>query len=196
MRAASHHVCTAFGCTVVFRGFRARFGDGPAIAFSKTGQSSLERVDVERLLLSRYAMRARFALALWTLLFTVVTLHAAEKPKAPVFVKGVATAPTNGFVPVGSDLGDSVKDLRKHLMGSRKHIRPAESETEAKVTIEVLSRGMEADDEIHVLTVRMTAVGGYTEDLTVKDDSTYRNCALKIMRKVDAFVAANRERLK
>ncbi len=138
----------------------------------------------------------RFALVLlW--LFLPAVLSAAEKPKIPVYVLDVTgPANTGGFVPAASSqLADSVADLRKHLAGNRKHIRPAKNSQEAKVVIEVLSRRMEADDEIHVLTVKLIATE-YAEEITVKDDSTYRNCALAIMKKVDAFVAANRERLR
>jgi hypothetical protein len=136
-------------------------------------------------------------LALFTLLVSASILHAADKaPLIPVFVKDLAVATTGGFVPVGDDLGDSVVDLRKHLAGRRKGIRPAAKEADAKVVLEVVSRGMEADDEIHVLTVRLSTPQGYAENITVKDDSTYRNCALKILQKVEAFAVANRDRLK
>jgi hypothetical protein len=127
--------------------------------------------------------------------FVVVTSSVAPADeRVGVFVKGAGAA--GGFTDPNSERADSAKDILRHLSAdTRKWVRPAASESDGAIVLEVLSRQKEF--RTLVLTVRMR-VGDYETELRGSTDSgggAWRNAALKIAKDVDRWAGENRTKL-
>jgi hypothetical protein len=136
----------------------------------------------------------------------VAALEQAET-KVPVFVKTAANA--DGFTDPSKDRQDSVKDLVKKLKDS-KLVRSVNSAEEAVVTLEVLGRETKREANINTalfgqkqnksyVTVRLS-VGEYSAEFTGESGSKgvlkgYGDAAGKVVKQLDEWVTANRERL-
>ena len=137
----------------------------------------------------------------------LVSWKANAADKIPIFVKSGGTA--EGFSDPSKDRQDSVKDLLKRLKDSDM-VHVMDSENAAVVVIEVLDRATtrevngwtavsgHAQNNSH-LTVRLTA-GDYTTEFTGESGSSgmmksYGGAAKSIVKQLETWVSANRERL-
>jgi len=124
------------------------------------------------------------------LLALATPLTAADESRIPVFVRGVAA--TDGWTDPSAERSDSAKDLIHHVQSSyRKHIRHTDAERDGAIVIEVVERHMEW--RTMVLTVRVTA-GEFQTEFTSRD-MAWRECALKVVKKIDDWAQANAHRL-
>ena len=131
---------------------------------------------------------------------------AQDQTVIPVFVKGEGAA--GGFTDPSKDRQDSIKDLLKKLKDSRA-IRLVESESDAVVVLEVLSRETKRETNAFALlgsrqnksylTVRLSA-GEYSTEFTADGGSSglvtgYKKAAGKIAKQLEEWVKANRDKL-
>lgn len=121
-----------------------------------------------------------------------VTLAADER--IPVFAKPAAAK--DGWTDPSGERADSARDLMRRLgAADRKWVRPAGSEADARILIEVVGRRKEF--RTLVLDVRVTA-GDFTTEMSASSDvstGSWRDCALKVAKKIDEWANANRKRL-
>lgn len=126
--------------------------------------------------------------------FSVSTTAAFAETRIPVFVRGAAAK--DGWTDPSGERADSAKDLARHISAAdRKWIQLAGTEPEARVVIEVVGRRKEF--RTLVLDVRVTA-GDYTTEMSTSSDvslGSWRDCALKVAKKIDQWANANRERI-
>jgi hypothetical protein len=141
------------------------------------------------------------------ILISVITsafLFASDKAqdKIPVFVKSAGNA--GGFTDPSRDRQDSMKDLMKKLNNSDS-VRLVESEKDGLAVLEVLGRDTKRErnawgwENKSYLTVRLTA-GEYSVEFTGESGSKgvltgYGAAAEKVVKQLDAWVKANRDRL-
>lgn len=143
-------------------------------------------------------------LATVTFVALVSPVHAAEKPaeRIPVLVRGGGEA--EGFTDPSKDRQDSKKDLLKKVKDSD-WVRPAESEADALVILDVLDRETKRETNLwgrqnkSYLTVRLTA-GEFTTEFTGESGSKgvfkgYGAAAAKIVKQLEEWVKTNREKL-
>ena len=145
-------------------------------------------------------------------LITVITpvlLVASQTPqdKIPVFVRSVSTV--GGFTDPSKAREDSVKDLKKKLKDS-KLVSLTESETDALVALEVLTRETQRESNLGTglfgsrqnrsyLAVRLTA-GEYTTEFEGQSGSKgvltgYGAAAGNVVKQLEAWLRSNRDQL-
>jgi hypothetical protein len=138
-------------------------------------------------------------------LITSTTLSAAEAtlPRIPIAVRSAGTA--EGYTDPSPGRQASVEDLRRKLAAS-KSLAVVDADGEALVVLEVLDRDTRGHRNLlgrhnkSSLTVRLTA-GDYSTDFRAESGTlgvltAYGAAAGKVAKQVEAWVAANRERLR
>jgi hypothetical protein len=146
----------------------------------------------------------RFLVVIAVALLTTSALAQAGQPttKIPIFVKSAAAG--GGFTDPSKDRQDSVKDLLNRLKDSDV-VRVVQSESEAVAIVEVLDRATKREVNFwgaqnkSLLAVRLTA-GEYSTEFQGESGSSgvfkdYRGAARSVVKQLDAWVKANRERL-
>ena len=152
-----------------------------------------------------YCIAMRPTIIALLLLSLAAVAQAKEKDmpdRIPVFVKSAGSA--DGFTDPSKARQDSRKDLLKKLKDS-KAVVPVDSENDALAVLEVLDRSTDrkvglwgAQNKSQVV-VRLTA-GEYSVEFTGESGSHgiytgYSDAAGKVVRQLEAWVKANRERL-
>jgi hypothetical protein len=126
------------------------------------------------------------------LMLVALPCAANAADKIPVYVRGEAAK--DGWTDASGERADSARDLARHIGASgRKWIRRADTEADAAVVVEVIGRRREF--RAFVLDVRVTA-GDYTTEMSSSTDAlAWRDCALKVAKKLDEWARDNRARL-
>jgi len=133
------------------------------------------------------------------------SLLASERPtedRVPVFVRSEQTV--GGFTDPDKHRQDSVKDLQKKIKDSKTMVL-VEAEKDAVMLVEVLGRETKRETNLwgqqnkSYVGIRLTA-GEYHSEMTGESSSKgvmsgYGDAAGKIVKQLDAWVAANRDRL-
>ncbi len=130
----------------------------------------------------------------------------ARPARLGVFVRSTSS---EGFTDPSKDRQDSIKDLQKQIKDSD-WVCPVESEADAVVVLEVLSRDTKREtngwsafngqrQNKSSVTVRLTA-GTFSTEFTGESNSRgmmkgYGNAAGKVIKQVEEWVQANRARL-
>lgn len=145
------------------------------------------------------------SVCLLLLVVAMPSLHAEDR--VPVFVRSVANA--DGFTDPSKARRDSLKDLLNKVKDS-KVLRVADSEADAVAILEVLDRQTRRETNAwalldggqqnkSTLLVRLIA-GPYATEFEGEAKSSgiytgYKDAAKKVVRQVEDWVQANRERL-